>query len=395
MRCLVRLLVVIRAVLRNLTTTNGVSASHDLRFILNVQRDLSDLADLTVLATAIGLLRTQWQHPAMYAVVKAMRACFPPTPDGRAAAQGILESHPRTIPAVRSTAAVETVTLNMRTALAAVLLPHIVEHKQSASVRHDDVCAVLAALESTEIHDQHATHPPIVSALRYMPKTGQFALAPPILLNNKHDILLESVQEVLRLCVPTNCDCISIPWPSRTAGDDHFRVVHLRRPAEEDAKQQTLLGHARKRRRSSSSFRSSVISPATTPVAADQSMQGGLSDSSSKNLYLRWQRRSGVRETVGAEWHMKATRQALGVVLYGAERNRTRKKTGTSTRRRLTDMVWWAGARPLVQDGADLVSPGMMICLASPPSAARSDAAAAAEDAASALHRAAEPYAST
>ena len=304
-RCLVRLLVVIRAVLRNLTTTNGVSASHDLRFILNVQRDLSDLADLTVLATAIGLLRTQWQHPAMYAVVKAMRACFPPTPDGRAAAQGMLESHPRTIPAVRSTAAVETVTLNMRTALAAVLLPHIVEHKQSASVRHDDVCAVLAALESTEIHDQHATHPPIVSALRYMPKTGQFALAPPILLNNKRDILLESVQEVLRLCVPTNCDCISIPWPSRTAGDDHFRVVHLRRPAaEEDAKQQTLLGHARKRRRSSSSFRSSVISPATTPVAADQSMQGGLSDSSSKNLYLRWQRRSGVRETVGAEWEL-------------------------------------------------------------------------------------------
>ena len=47
-----------------------------------------------------------------------------------------------------------------------------------------------------------------------------------------------------------------------------------------------------------------MISPATTPVAADQSMQGGLSDSSSKNLYLRWQRRSGVREPVGAEWEL-------------------------------------------------------------------------------------------
>ena len=294
-RCLVRLLVVIRAVLRN-TVASGVSAAaHDLRSILNVQRDLSDLADLTVLGTAIGLLRNQWQHPAMHAVVKAMHTCFPaPTPDGGAAPQAMLESHSRTLPAVpRSMAAVETVTLNMRTALAEVLLPHIVKQSASSAVRHDDVCAVLAALESTEIHGDPVA-PPIVGALCYMPKTGQFALARPVLLNHNRDILLESVQEVLRLCVPTNCDCISILWPSRTS-DDHFRVVQLRRPAEGDDHEQTSFSsHVRQKRRRSSSFRSSLVSHATPAAAAAEENSQGLSHSSSK-LCLRWQRQNCPR----------------------------------------------------------------------------------------------------
>ena len=83
-RCLVRLLVVVRAALRwgrrgtagDEPAAAAAGSSVDFKHILQVQQDLSDSADATILPTAIGLLRDAWQPPALNCVADILHRMF-------------------------------------------------------------------------------------------------------------------------------------------------------------------------------------------------------------------------------------------------------------------------------------------------------------------------------